>query len=91
MAVYVLRLVALTFTHPPKEHAKRVHVNGFVILLFDHFRCHVDGRSHQRVAGKAFGFAETQVSQLSPVVLVQLREQKNVFYYLVIARLCLSI
>ena len=72
MAVYVLRLVALTFTHPPKEHAKRVHVDGFVVLLFDHFGRHVDWRSHQRVTGKAFGFAESKVSQLSPVVLVQL-------------------
>ena len=33
MAVYILWLVALTFAHSPEQHAERVHINGFVVLL----------------------------------------------------------
>ena len=62
MAVYILWLVALTFAHSPEQHAERVHINGFVVLLFQHFGRHVDRSTNQRVTDETLGFTETQIS-----------------------------
>ena len=62
MAVYILWLVALAFAHSPEQHTERVHINGFVVLLFHHFGRHIERSTNQRVIDETLGFTETQIS-----------------------------
>ena len=75
MLVYVLWLVAFAFAYSPYKHTERIHVDCVVVLLFDHLWRHVYRCSYKGVTGETFRFAETQVRQLSPIVLIQLKNK----------------